>query len=46
MTLPEGVVMLNRMIENFAVERDYTNLEKLSFVRQQIINHTCGKKKK
>lgn len=49
MTLPEAVVILNREIEKFAIEQDYTTLQKLSFVRNQIVNHTCntrrGKKK-
>ena len=46
MPLPEGVVMLNRMIEEYALKEEFETLEKLSFVRQQIINHTCEKKKK
>ena len=45
MTLPEGVVLLNRMMENSAVQQDYTTLEKLAFVRKQIVNHMCAKKK-
>lgn len=45
MTLPEAVVILNREIEKFAIEQDYSTLEKLSFVRLQIIQHKCTKRK-
>jgi len=45
MTLPEGVVVLNGEIERLAISGDFSSLEKLSFVRQQIINHTCTKKR-
>jgi len=46
MTLPEAVVIINREIERTAIERDYTTLEKLVFIKQQIIQHTCVKKRK
>ncbi len=44
MTLPEAVVILNREIERTAVEQDYTTLQKLAFVKKQIIGHKCGQK--
>jgi len=46
MSLPEGVVILNRMMEDFAVKQDFATLEKLAFIKQQIIKHTCRQKKK
>ncbi len=46
MTLPEAVVVLNREIERTAIERDFTTLQKLVFIKQQIINHTCTRKRK
>lgn len=45
MTLPEAVVVLNREIERTAIERDFCTLEKLSFIKQQIIQHSCTKRK-
>ena len=36
MTLTEGVVILNRLSEKFAISEDYTTLEHLSFVIKQI----------
>lgn len=46
MTLPEAVVILNREIERTAIERDFTTLQKLAFIKEQIINHSCTRKKK
>ena len=46
MTLPEAVVILNREIERTAIERDFTTLHKLLFIKQQIIEHTCTSKRK
>lgn len=46
MPLPEAVAMLNREIEDLALKEDFETLEKLSFVKQQIINHTCSKKRR
>ena len=46
MTLPEAVVILNREIQRTAIERDYTTLQKLVFIKQQIIEHTCTRMKK
>ena len=46
MTLPDAVVILNREIERLAIERDYTSLEKLIFIKKQIIEHTCQKKRR
>ena len=36
MTLSEGVVLLNRLAERFALEQDYDTVEKLAFVIKQI----------
>lgn len=46
MTLPEAVVILNREIEKLAIKQDYTSLQKLVFIKQQITTHTCTRKKK
>jgi len=46
MTLPEAVVILNGEIERTAIEQDYHTLEKLVFVKLQIIQHSCAKRKK
>ncbi len=43
MTLPEAVVLLNRLIEQNAIEQDYTTLEKLAFVKNEILHHACKK---
>lgn len=45
MTLPEAVVLLNREIERTAIERDFTTLQKLVFIKKQITEHSCQKKK-
>ena len=36
MTLTEGVIILNRLSEKFAISEDYTTLQHLSFVIKQI----------
>ena len=46
LTLPEAVVILNREIERFAIEQDYTTLEKLAFVKREILNHSCKRSNK
>lgn len=46
MTLTDAVVLLNRLIEQNAIESDFTTLEKLAFVKKEIVNHTCRRSKK
>lgn len=45
MTLSEAVVVLNREIERTAIEQDFTVLQKLAFVKAQIMAHECRGKK-
>ena len=46
MTLTEAVVILNREIERTAIAEDFVTLNKLDFIKKQIIDHTCMEKKK
>lgn len=46
MTLPDAVVILNREIERLAIKQDFITLQKLVFIKQQIITHICARKKK
>ena len=46
MTLPEAVVLLNREIEKSAIAEDFITLQKLDFIKKQITQHTCQKKRK
>ena len=43
MTLSEAVVVLNRELEDLAVKEDFDQMNKLNFVKQEILNHTCRK---
>jgi len=45
MTLTDAVVILNRLIEQCAIEQDFKTLEKLSFCKNEIIHHECKKRK-
>lgn len=46
MTLTDAVVILNRLIEQHAIEQDYTTLEKLTLVKNEILPLTIiGSKK-
>lgn len=46
MTLTEAVVIINRELEELAKKEDYTMLEKLSFVKKNILEHQCRKPRK
>lgn len=46
MTLTEAVVITSRLIEQAAIEQDFTLLQKLDFVKKQIMEHACRKPKK
>ena len=46
MTLPEAVIILNRERERCAIEQDYITLQKLDFVRKQIVDHECTKRRR
>jgi len=46
MTLTEAVVITTRLIEQAAIEQDFTLLQKLDFVKKQLLEHVCRKPKK
>ena len=45
MSLTEAVVILNRELEDLAVKEDFDQMNKLSFVKKQILDHTCRRNK-
>ena len=46
MSLADCIGILNRLIEQSAVEKDFATLQKLDAVKHTIQNHKCRKDKK
>ncbi len=46
MTLTEATIVTNRLIEEAAVDQNFDLLQKLDFVKKQLLDHACRKPKK